>query len=265
MQARSTPPARRTIDAVEPRVTFLGHATVLVEMDGVRILTDPVLRGIFGLVRRVVPPAERQHLEGIDAILISHLHLDHLDLASLRAFAAPTRLIVPAGAARVVGRLPLPVEELRTGETTIVGAVSVTATFADHSGYRPPLGPRAEAHGYLLTGSRRVYFAGDTDVFPGMSDLAPGLDLALLPVWGWGPRLGPGHMDPARAAAALELLRPHLAVPIHWGTLWVEAYGPILRHRLTAPPRTFRALAAERAPDVDVRLLEPTGETMTIG
>lgn len=245
-------------------ITFLGHATVLVEMDGTRILTDPVLRGIFGLVRRVVPPAERHHLEDIDAIVISHLHLDHLDLPSLRSFGAPTRLILPVGARKAVGRVPLPVEELPLGASTTVGGVTVTPTFADHSGYRPPFGPRADAVGFLLEGSRRTYFAGDTDVYPGMAELAPGLDVALLPVWGWGPRLGPGHMDPERASRALELLRPRIAVPIHWGTLWIEAYGPLLRHRLTVPPETFRALAAERTPEVDVRILRPTGETMAI-
>jgi L-ascorbate metabolism protein UlaG (beta-lactamase superfamily) len=250
---------------VEPTVSFLGHATVLVEMDGVRILTDPILGGILGLVRRVSPAVERRHLADVDAVLVSHLHLDHLDLPSLRSFAPPTRLIVPVGAGKVVGRLPLAVEELPRGASTTVGGLTVTATFADHSGYRPPFGPRAEAVGFAIEGSRRIYFAGDTDVFPGMGDLAAGLDLALLPVWGWGPRLGPGHMDPARATEALELLRPRQAVPIHWGTLWVEAYGPILRHRLTMPPATFRSLAAERVPDVEVHVLAPTGEALSLG
>jgi L-ascorbate metabolism protein UlaG (beta-lactamase superfamily) len=245
-------------------VSFLGHATLLVEMDGARIITDPVLRDRIGPILRVVAAVEERHVEAVDAILISHLHLDHLDLPSLRAFPAGTRLIVPAGAAGVVRGVRLPVEELRRGESTTVGSVTVTATYADHSGYRPPFGPRAEALGFVLDGSRRIYFAGDTDVYPAMTDLAPGLDLALLPIWGWGPRLGPGHMNPERAAEALTLLRPRLAVPIHWGTLWAQGLGPILRHRLTVPPLTFRSLAALRAPDVDVRLLQPTGETLPL-
>ena len=66
---------------------------------------------------------------------------------------------------------------------------------------------------------RRVYFAGDTDLFDGMADLAP-VDVALLPIWGWGPTMGPGHMDPARAAQAAALLRARLAIPIHWGTYY---------------------------------------------
>jgi L-ascorbate metabolism protein UlaG (beta-lactamase superfamily) len=251
---------------VNAAVSFLGHATILVEMDGVRLLTDPVIRDRVGPILRVVAPVERRHLEDVDAILISHLHLDHLDLASLRSLPRGTRLIVPAGAARVVRGVPLRVEELALGRTTAVGAVTVRATYADHSGYRPPFGPRAEPLGFVIEGSRRIYFAGDTDLFDGMTELgAPGLDLALLPVWGWGPRLGPGHMDPKRAADALALLRPRLGVPIHWGTLWAQGLGPLLRHRLTTPPLTFQALAAERAPGVAVRVLRPTGERLPLG
>ena len=66
-------------------------------------------------------------------------------------------------------------------------------------------------------GGRSVYFAGDTDVFEEMADLAP-VDVALLPIWGWGPSMGPGHMDPARAAEAARLLDARVAIPIHWGT-----------------------------------------------
>ena len=81
------------------------------------------------------------------------------------------------------------------------------------------------ALGYLLQGSQSVYFAGDTDLFPEMAALG-GVDVALLPVAGWGPRLPEGdHMNPRRAAEALKILKPRLAIPIHWGTytpLWVR-------------------------------------------
>src|SRR5262249_15506342 len=82
----------------------------------------------------------------------------------------------------------------------------------DHDGRRHPGGASGPALGYVLRGSRSVYFAGDTDLFAGMAALAP-LDVALLPVAGWGKKLGPGHLDPQRAAAALALLRPRIAVP----------------------------------------------------
>ena len=91
-----------------------------------------------------------------------------------------------------------------------------------------------------------------------MAELAP-LDVALLPVWGWGPSLGPGHMDPEEAAGACALLRPAVAVPIHWGTYlrvgMVRRDGDPLRD----PPHRFAARVAERAPDARVELLEPGG------
>jgi L-ascorbate metabolism protein UlaG (beta-lactamase superfamily) len=102
-----------------------------------------------------------------------------------------------------------------------------------------------------------VYFAGDTDLFDGMADLGP-LDVALLPVWGWGPSLGPGHMDPETAARAAALLRPRVAVPIHWGTYLQVG----LRRReslLTEPPELFAAHCADLAPGVTVRVLQPGG------
>src|SRR6185312_7857481 len=102
--------------------------------------------------------------------------------------------------------------------------------------------------GYLVRGTRTVYFAGDTDLFPGMADVAGELDLALLPVAGWGPKVGPGHLDPERAAEALTLLRPRVCVPIHWGT-----YSPLIGGGKSAgdgesPAERFRALAALAAP-----------------
>jgi L-ascorbate metabolism protein UlaG (beta-lactamase superfamily) len=95
-----------------------------------------------------------------------------------------------------------------------------------------------------------------------MTDLA-GVDLALLPVWGWGPRLGPGHMDPQRAAEALRVLRPHAAVPIHWGTLWPLGMGRVAAHRLQRPPLEFARRAESTAPAVTI-LLTPPGETVAI-
>ena len=107
-----------------------------------------------------------------------------------------------------------------------------------------------------------MYFAGDTDLFPGMADIAPGLDVALLPIWGWGPTLGAGHLDPLRAAEALVMLRPRLAIPIHWGT-----YAPAVMLRafrrsfLARPPHDFVRAARRLAPDVQVRVLAPGGST----
>ena len=88
---------------------------------------------------------------------------------------------------------------------------------AEHEGSRGPFGASADAVGYVITGSEVVYFAGDTDLFDGMHELGP-VDLALVPIWGWGPGLGAGHLDPVQAAEAVARIRPRLVVPIHWGT-----------------------------------------------
>jgi L-ascorbate metabolism protein UlaG (beta-lactamase superfamily) len=251
---------------IKADATFLGHSTVLVEMGGARLLTDPVLFNRVTVLRRTVSPLPPELYRHIDAVLISHLHLDHLDVASLRLLGANVPLIVPRGAGRLLRSYGFrDVSELPRGQSIDVadGRVRVTATRAAHSGFRPPFGPNAEAVGYVLQeGSESVYFAGDTDVFAEMADLA-GVDLALLPVWGWGPRLGPGHMDPRRAAEALKVLQPRAVVPIHWGTLWPMGMGRVTPHRLQRPPLEFATFAAEMAPDVKV-LITPPGETVPI-
>ncbi len=242
--------------------TYVGHATVLIEIDGTRLLTDPVLRPRIGpLVRHGPLPAP--HLSaGIDAVLISHLHRDHADLASLRRLGPGVRLLVPPGSRRFFERHGFAdVEELAPGDSSAVGALTVTAVEADHDGGRRRGAPAVEAVGFTIAGSRSVYFAGDTDLFDGMRDLAPGLDLALLPVWGWGPTLGPGHLDPERAAQAAALLSPRLAVPIHWGTLYPLGLGRLRPGRLLLPAGEFASRTRELAPQVATRVLSPGEST----
>ncbi len=249
---------------IKADVTFLGHSTVLIEMGDARILTDPVLLDRISILRRAAPTLPSDLYRDIDAVVISHLHLDHLDVRSLRALGTDLPLVVPRGAGMLMQRLGFTrVEELGKGRSMVVDGVTVRATHADHSGFRPPFGPTADAVGYVFElDNESVYFAGDTDIFPEMADLA-GVDLALLPVWGWGPRLGPGHMDPGRAADALQLIQPRLAVPIHWGTLWPLGMGRVTPHRLERPPLEFAEAAATRAPDVPI-LLTPPGETVAV-
>ena len=168
------------------------------------------------------------------------------------------RFVVPHGAARVLARSGLgPIVELGEGDELPLNGVIVRATHAAHPARRW-LGASSSL-GYVLSTPARVYFAGDTDLFDGMRRLAP-LDVALLPVWGWGPRVGPGHLDPRQAAEALRLLQPRVAIPIHWGTylrMGMSRDGDGLRE----PAQRFERLAGELAPEVSVRILEP-GETL---
>jgi L-ascorbate metabolism protein UlaG (beta-lactamase superfamily) len=201
-------------------VTWLGHATVVVELDGSKVVVDPVLRGRVAHLRRQSPPVDPVSLGGLDAVLISHQHRDHLDLPSLRRLGPGLQIIAPRGAGRVLRRAGFDdVLELEAGATTTVGELAVTATPAVHDGRRLPVGRPLPALGFLVGSSHRVYHAGDTDLFDGMQQIGDrGLDVALLPISGWGPTVGPGHLDPARAARAAALLRPRICVPIHHGT-----------------------------------------------
>ena len=244
------------------RLFYIGHATTLLRLGGNSILTDPMLERWLGPLRRQGAEPPRELPQVPDVVLISHLHRDHLHLRSLRRLPRSTPLVVPRGAARWVSRSGgHRILEIGPTEKISVGGVEVTGVPAVHDGRRDRWGPRIDPLGYLVEGSgRTVYFAGDTDLFPGMSDLGP-LDLALLPVWGWGPSVGTGHLDPEAAARALKLLRPRLAVPIHWGTFYPVGLRRLRPKPLTEPPLEFARRAGELAPEVDVRVLEPGSET----
>jgi len=246
------------------QLTYIGHGTVLIEMDGVRLLTDPVLRNRVGHLRRQSVAVNLEGCQRVDAVLISHMHRDHLDPASLQMLGKTVRLIVPQGVAARLRRQGFQyVEELRAGGTTLVGSLAVTATHAKHHRSRHPFGPTADCLGFVVRGSHEVYFAGDTELFPEMAGLAGGLDVALIPVWGWGPTLGSGHLTPILAAEALTLLRPRLAVPIHWGTFCPLGMGWLRPRFLSSPPHDFARHAAHLAPEVKVRVLAP-GEALRL-
>lgn len=243
-----------------PELHFLGHSTVRVELAGRTVLTDPLLARTVGLLRRVVPLPDPATWAGVDVVLISHLHGDHLHLPSLRTVGPSTRIVVPRGAgAWLRGRGFPRVDELSAGERIRDGDLRITAVRADHSGHRwgprSTHGPDTEAIGFLLEGGGAcVYASGDTGLHDGMRALRDrDVDVALLPVWGWGPTLGPGHLDPVGAADAAALIRPRIAVPVHWGTLTVAGMASVpsplrarMRRLLVDPPCAFATEVAAR-------------------
>jgi L-ascorbate metabolism protein UlaG (beta-lactamase superfamily) len=249
------------------RVTWWGHATVEIEDSGVRLLTDPVLRDRLAHLRRRRGPTPTP--EPPDAVLISHLHADHLDTASIRRLPGEPTLIVPIGAAEFI-RSALGPEyaqrcvELAPGESTGLGPLRISAVPAAHHGGRGPWSRhRAEAVGYLIRGERTTWFAGDTDLFDEMADLGP-VDLALIPVGGWGLSLGEGHLDPVRAAEALRRVAPSEAVPIHYGSLWPVGCARMRPELFAEPGPAFARLAARTAPATVVRVVDP-GQRVPVG
>lgn len=241
-------------------ITWWGHATTTVQDSGVRVLTDPVFTGRLGHLRRLRGPAPAAEAAAADAVVISHLHSDHLHPRSLCALRPGTAVLVPAGALAAVPRLRrlrgLEFVEVCAGDEVPVGPVRVRAVPALHDGRRWPFGSRrVAALGYVITGAVSTYFAGDTDLFAELPAAVGHCDVALLPVGGWGPGLGPGHLDPLRAAVALSWLPARAAVPVHFGTFCPVGLRP--GSWFHQPGRDFAAHAGRYAPHAAVHELAP--------
>jgi L-ascorbate metabolism protein UlaG (beta-lactamase superfamily) len=240
-------------------VGFAGHSTTLVELDGVRILSDPLFRNSLLHLQRHAPPVDLERYAEPHVLLISHSHLDHLDRRSLKLVSKSARVVAPSDSVRIMRSVGFTdVVGLSAGDETEASGLRVRAVHADHEGSRLPWNSSAETLGFVVEGSQSFYYAGDTDLFDEMASLAPALDLALLPVWGWGPKLGAGHLDPERAAKAVELIRPRVAVPVHWGGYLPAGMAKRRPELLSEPPRKFRRIV-EGSTNVDTRvaLIEP--------
>jgi L-ascorbate metabolism protein UlaG (beta-lactamase superfamily) len=244
------------------KLAFAGHSTALIELDGVRVLTDPLFRSALLHLQRQAPLVDIERYGSPDVLLISHSHMDHLDKRSLKLVSKTARAIVPSDSVKLMRSLGFrDVVGLSAGERAEAGGLNIRAVHADHGGSRMPWNADAETLGFVVEGSQSVYYAGDTDIFDEMEGLAPALDLALLPVWGWGPKLGVGHLDPERAAAAVELIRPRIAVPVHWGGYLPAGMAKRRPDLLTEPPRKFKRLVeAGEGTVTRVELIEPGDE-----
>lgn len=197
------------------KVTYVGHATVLIELGGVNILTDPWFTGgPFVLRRKKLPGIEQEELPRIDLILLSHEHFDHLDKRSLQGMKKNCTVIAHAGLRKSIEKIGFTdIRGLKAWETIEVGSLNITAVPADHSRY---------SLGFIIENDHSVYFAGDTMLIP--EDFKRigetfSLDLAILPIGGvkiFG--IIKKVMDEGDVIKALKLLRPAGVLPIHWGT-----------------------------------------------
>jgi L-ascorbate metabolism protein UlaG (beta-lactamase superfamily) len=194
-------------------------------------------------------------------VLISHGHYDHLDLPSLEKLGKKLPIVVPRGLGGLLRKKKFEsVLEVEAGETLSIGNVQIRAVPAEHDRGRAPFGASADPVGYVVSGSSSIYFAGDTDLFDDMAELGP-VDVGLIPIWGWGPGLGGGHLDPERAAEAVARIGPKTVIPIHWGTYFPIHLGLTrVPSFVGVPPLEFLAALQETAPDVPVRVLQPGEE-----
>jgi L-ascorbate metabolism protein UlaG (beta-lactamase superfamily) len=242
------------------RLTWIGHSTVLIELGGQRLLTDPFLRDRLGPLRRRGPSVDLGAIGRVDAVLLSHAHPDHFDRRSLAGLDGDPLLVVPPGLGKVVKRMGLRARELATDERAEIGGVGVTAVPAHHG--RWPRYPAAGVVGYLVEGAPSVYFAGDTSAFAGLRALAGRVDVALLPIGSWGPHSAPWHLGPRGAARLADMIGARVVVPIHWGTLYPAGLARVWGGPQERPAVRFRTACESLAPATELRILHPGESTV---
>jgi N-acyl-phosphatidylethanolamine-hydrolysing phospholipase D len=271
VRANVDPAALREPGGGAATVTWIGHSTLLVQLDGVNLLTDPhwgnrtgPFSGRIG-VRRITPPGVPfEDLPSIDLVLISHDHYDHLDEPTVRRLARAfnPRFVVPLGLKSwLADRGITNVVELDWGESTELRGLTVTCTPAQHFSGRSLTdhGRRLWAS-WVVAGSRRFYFGGDSGYaghFKEIGDAYGPFELAALAIGSYMPRevTRPMHTSPEEALRAAADLRAHVVVPIHWGTF------ALAREPFAEPPRRLLAEAARLGFDANAILLLKPGET----
>jgi L-ascorbate metabolism protein UlaG (beta-lactamase superfamily) len=244
------------------RVTWLGHASFLVQGAGTSLLIDPALGPRISIIPRNAGPGLRvDELPRIDACLVSHNHYDHLDLPTLRAVAAP--VIAGLGTRATVKELPC--TELAWWDRMHVGGLTVSFVPSQHWSRRG-LGDTNEAlwGGFVVeSGDARIYHAGDTAYFSGFQDIGrrfPGLDAALLPIGAYDPEwfMRPQHMNPGDATQAFVDLGARRLVAMHWGTF------KLTDEPLDEPPRLLRAEWERRKLPPEALVIPPIGGSLEL-
>ncbi len=237
------------------RVTWLGHSTVLLELDGLRLLTDPVFAERSSPVRFAGPkrfhpvPATLESLPPLDAVLISHDHYDHLcrsTVATLGRMGVPIVTALGVGAhLEGFGVPPERVIELDWHEHVDLGGLRLTATPSQHFSGRGLLGRNRTlwASWVIQSERRKVFFSGDTGLTPQFSDIGRAhgpFDLVMLEVGAYHPAWGTIHLGPENALTAFEMLGSGTLLPVHWGTF------NLALHDWDEPAETLLRLATER-------------------
>ena len=255
----------------EDGVTFIGHSSFLIELGGVRALVDPVFATSLVVLRRQrLPGLDWRSLPAIDVVLLTHAHMDHLNVRSLRRVIRRTRrlsgrtpeVVVPKGVEDLVARLGF--ARVHTmewwGERQVAG-LTVTMTPAQHWGARMFSDTHRGFGGYVLrAGGTSVYHSGDTAYFDGFREIGRRLapEIALLPIGAYFPdSYRAVHTSPEDAVRAFRDLGSEVMVPMHFGTFRLG------REPMEEPPVRLRAEAARLGISERIRIL-PEGERLPV-
>jgi L-ascorbate metabolism protein UlaG (beta-lactamase superfamily) len=247
------------------RLTWLGHASWLVQLDGVSLVIDPVLGpSISGVVKRNVAvgvPIDR--LPKIDAALVTHNHRDHLDVGSLKKIGAP--MVAGAGTTPLAKSIGVTCTELEWWQSTKVGAVTVTFVPSQHWSGRTLFDNNDMLWGgFVIEGAgARIYHSGDTATFEGFKEIGrrhPGIDAALLPIGAYDPQwfMRTQHLNPEEAVQAFEDLGARHMVAMHWGTF------KLTDEPLDEPPVRLAAEWRRRGLASDRLHVPPIGATLDV-
>ncbi len=280
MGRRRKSPARAPVPRVEPdlallatppaahegaRLTWLGHASWLVQLDGLSLLIDPALRDAISVIirRNVQPGLTIEQLPPIAASLVSHNHYDHLDLPTLEPVGAP--IITGLGQSRIFRGTKLPCTELDWWSATKIGDVTIHYVPSQHWSRRGITDANQMLWGgFVIEGSSaRIYHSGDTAYFDGFTEIGrryPGIDAAMLPIGAYDPAwfMGKQHMNPEEAVQAFADLGARHFLAMHWGTF------KLTDEPLDEPPQRLDAEWTRRAWPRDPLHVLAIGESLTV-
>jgi L-ascorbate metabolism protein UlaG (beta-lactamase superfamily) len=234
------PQTLRAAPASGLRITWLGHSSNLIEIDGLRVLTDPAWSerssplSMIGPKRWFTPPIALKDLPKIDAVLISHDHYDHLDHKTIMAMKDwPTTFVVPLGIGADLEYWGVPaarIVELDWWQTTRIGSLEVACTPARHASGRTAFDKDQKLWaGYALIGAKhRVFFSGDTGLFPALRKVGERFgpfDVTLIETGQYHAAWPDWHIGPEQAVVAHQWLRGKLLLPVHWGKFQLAYHG----------------------------------------
>lgn len=246
----------------ENAAVFIGHSTVLARLDEQNFLTDPLyLKRLYILKRHKPPGVPLSDLPPLNFILISHGHLDHMDLKTLNFFPRNLPVVLPERLEGYLSDLGFSdVRPLSWGERTCIGSLVILALPVKHFRGRSLGETQSLPQSYLIQGTKAIYFGGDSGLTPEFRQIGTNysIDLAFLPIGHYRPALFRSvHMSPEDALKAMEMLRAKRMVPIHWGAFRLSL------EPVEEPARRFLRLLEERKLNPQAILLQP-GEKILI-